>query len=108
MFLSLDIPPPPLFPSDKDKAAIIPQEPLFTLLKKFDGESKQFVAATGEWKRYRITQLPRFLIFHMNRFTKNNFFIEKNPTIINFPLRDLDMVLSPTSFFHQSSSSNFN
>lgn len=104
MFLSLDIPPPPLFPGDKDKGTIIPQEPLFTLLRKFDGETKQFVPATNEWKRYKITRLPRYLVLHLNRFTKNNFFVEKNPTIVNFPLRDLDMVsLSLASFNSESS-----
>ena len=75
-------------------------------------------------KTYRITKLPRYLIFHikvasgssfwrashclrrrgthyvlwfvgsvrhLQRFTKNNFFLEKNPTIVNFPLNNLEM-----------------
>jgi hypothetical protein len=27
----------------------------------------------------------RYLILHLNRFTKNNFYVEKNPTIVTFP-----------------------
>lgn len=27
----------------------------------------------------------------MKRFTKNNFFVEKNPTIVNFPIKSLDL-----------------
>jgi U4/U6.U5 tri-snRNP-associated protein 2 len=31
------------------------------------------------------------VVFHFNRFTRNNFFTEKNPTIVNFPVRDMDL-----------------
>jgi U4/U6.U5 tri-snRNP-associated protein 2 len=31
------------------------------------------------------------LIFHIKRFTKNNWTKEKNPTIVNFPISDLDV-----------------
>ena len=31
------------------------------------------------------------MILHYKRFTKNNFVEEKNPTIVNFPLRGLDL-----------------
>ncbi len=27
----------------------------------------------------------------MKRFTKNNFFLEKNPTIVNFPVKNLEL-----------------
>ncbi len=30
----------------------------------------------------------RYLIMNIKRFTKNNFFTEKNPTIVNFPVSD--------------------
>ena len=33
----------------------------------------------------------RYLIIHIKRFIKNNFFMEKNPTIVTFPLNDLDL-----------------
>lgn len=33
----------------------------------------------------------RYLIFHLARFTKNNFYVEKNPTIVNFPVKNLEL-----------------
>jgi hypothetical protein len=36
------------------------------------------VATCRGWRRY--------LILNIKRFTKNNFFTEKNPTIVNFPV----------------------
>jgi U4/U6.U5 tri-snRNP-associated protein 2 len=29
-------------------------------------------------------RLPKYMIFHMRRFTKNTFFVEKNPTLGKF------------------------
>lgn len=91
VMLGLDLPPPPLFKDVMEKN-IIPQVPLFNILKKFDGESvtevvRPHVART----RYRITRLPQYLILHMRRFTKNNFFVEKNPTLVNFPVKNLEL-----------------
>lgn len=47
----------------------------------------------GDRKKYIITAdgIPKFLILHIKRFTKNNFFVEKNPTIVNFPVKNLEM-----------------
>lgn len=42
-------------------------------------------------RRFKITKLPQFLIFHVKRFNKNNFTLEKNPTIVNYPISNLDM-----------------
>ena len=42
-------------------------------------------------RRYAIKQLPKFLIFHFARFTKNNFYSEKNPTIVHIPVKDLEL-----------------
>src|SRR5690349_8042816 len=44
----------------------------------------------GVMKKFRITQLPPYLILHIKRFTKNNWFVEKNPTVVTFPLKNLD------------------
>jgi len=38
-------------------------------------------------KRFELTRLPPYLIFYIKRFTKNLFFTEKNPTIVNFPVK---------------------
>ena len=42
-------------------------------------------------KTYRITKLPRYLVFTMNRFKKNEFFIEKDTSIVLFPVRNLEL-----------------
>ncbi|KAJ3242632.1 hypothetical protein HDU81_000077 [Chytriomyces hyalinus] len=88
LLLSLDLPPAPLFQDELEKN-IIPQVPLASLLQKYDGVTdKEY---THSIKRFRLTKLPSFLIFHMKRFTKNNFTAEKNSTIVNFPIRGVDM-----------------
>lgn len=90
LYLSLEIPATPLFKDEQEKN-IIPQIPLFGILSKFDGRTIHNVVTTGERKRYIITKLPRYLTLNIKRFAKNNWFIEKNPTIVNFPLKNLDM-----------------
>lgn len=91
---------------------MIPQVPLFTILQKFDGQTEQVpsqtplplvfwldrfspilqdIAVKNETKQYILTRLPRYLIVHLKRFTKNNWFMEKNPTIVNFPVKNLQM-----------------
>ena len=58
------------------------QVPLFNILKKFDGESiTEVVRPRIARMKYRVTRLPQYMILHMRRFTKNNFFVEKNPTL---------------------------
>ena len=34
--------------------------------------------------------ISRYIILYIKRFTKNNFFVEKNPTIVNFPLSHIE------------------
>ncbi|XP_051128475.1 uncharacterized protein LOC127249615 isoform X2 [Andrographis paniculata] len=83
LMLGLDLPPPPLFKDIMEKN-IIPQVPLFNILKKFDGEMvTEVVRPCIARMRYRVTKLPQYLILHMRRFTKNNFFVEKNPTLVH-------------------------
>lgn len=88
LFLTLDLPPPPLF---KDDVEFIPQIPLFTLLDKFNGESSHETANKKELKRYSLHKLPPFLMMQYKRFQDNQFYVEKNPTIVNFPLKNLDL-----------------
>ncbi|KAI4371169.1 hypothetical protein MLD38_019435 [Melastoma candidum] len=91
LMLGLDLPPPPLFKDVMEKN-IIPQVPLFNILKKFDGETiTEVVRPRLARMRYRVTRLPQYLILHMRRFTKNNFFVEKNPTLVNFPVKNLEL-----------------
>ncbi|KAH3764810.1 Peptidase C19, ubiquitin carboxyl-terminal hydrolase 2 [Pelomyxa schiedti] len=87
--LSLDLPSVPLF-KDERETNIIPQVPLFNLLNKYNGRQEQFFVS-GERKKYIINKLPPYLVLHLKRFTKNSFFVEKNNTIVNFPMKNLDM-----------------
>ena len=91
--LSLDIPPPPLFKVGEEEL-IIPTVNIYQLLQKFDGK-KWTEALRGEEhvrRSYRILKLPPVLVFHLVRVTdKTGFRKERNPTIVTFPLRHLDM-----------------
>lgn len=87
--LGLDLPPPPLFQDVMEKS-IIPQVALSACLSKYDGATECDVARGGR-KTYAVDTLPPYLILHMKRFTRNNFFVEKNPTIVTFPVRNLEL-----------------
>ncbi|KAJ9562763.1 hypothetical protein OSB04_007923 [Centaurea solstitialis] len=73
LMLGLDL---PALPVSMD-SNIIPEVPLFDILKDCP----------------RVTKLPRYLILHMRRFTKNSLSSvqEKNPTLVNFPLKNLEL-----------------
>ncbi|PNW70479.1 hypothetical protein CHLRE_17g721600v5 [Chlamydomonas reinhardtii] len=89
LLLGLELPPAPLFKDVMEKN-IIPQVPIFHILHKFDGATVTDDIRAGR-RRFRITRLPRYLALHYRRFTKNNFFIEKNPTLVNFPVKNLEL-----------------
>mmetsp|Transcript_4482 Transcript_4482/g.9640 ORF Transcript_4482/g.9640 Transcript_4482/m.9640 type:complete len:537 (-) Transcript_4482:876-2486(-) len=89
LLLGLDLPPAPLFKDVLEKN-IIPQVPIFNIMRKFDGVSVSDDIRAGR-RRFKVTRLPRYLCLHMKRFTKNNFFMEKNPTIVNFPVKNLEL-----------------
>ena len=65
--------------------------PLYSLLKKFDGETPTKEIWENAEKTYRIVKLPRYLIFAIHRFQKNEFFFEKNTSIVQFPVRNMEM-----------------
>jgi U4/U6.U5 tri-snRNP-associated protein 2 len=95
LFLQFDLPDTPLF-KDESERNIIPQVPLFTLLHKYDGEQVTYQPVRGKPSlaskvRYKITKLPRYLIFCYKRFKMNYWFEEKNKTIVNFPIKSLDL-----------------
>ncbi|CAG0887593.1 unnamed protein product [Cyprideis torosa] len=138
LYLSADLPPPPLF-KDELKENIIPQVNFFVMMSKFNAMTeKTLTSYRGNMvKRYEIRRLPPYIIVciklvlgvlafllreigakvefegllflfeshqllfrelsavfqgraAIGRFTKNNFFVEKNPTIVNFPIRGVD------------------
>lgn len=92
LYLTLDLPPQPLF-KDEMRENIIPQVPLFTILSKFNGinEKEYKTYKDSNMKRFEIIKFPRYLILYIKRFTKNTFFVEKNPTIVNFPIKNVDL-----------------
>eukprot|EP00891_Asterochloris_glomerata_P004580 jgi/Astpho2/4580/e_gw1.00067.144.1_t len=89
LFLGLDLPAAPLY-KDVMEQNIIPQVPIFDLLHKFNGQQTTDDIKAGR-RRFRITKLPEFLVLHIKRFTKNRFYLEKNPTIVNFPVKNLEL-----------------
>lgn len=100
LYLTLDLPTTPLF-RDEMSENIIPQVPLSRLLAKFDGISeKEYKTYKDSFlKRFVITEFPKFLILFIKRFNQNTFFLEKNPTIVNFPIKNVDLaeLLEPES-----------
>ncbi|KAI4086838.1 MAG: hypothetical protein LQ344_007239 [Seirophora lacunosa] len=89
LMLTLDLPAAPLFQDELDRN-IIPQVPLAAILAKYDGVQAQEHLSMR--KRYRLLHpLPPFLLFHIKRFSRNKFVAERNPTIVTFPVRSLDM-----------------
>ncbi|RVE53249.1 hypothetical protein evm_002082 [Chilo suppressalis] len=98
LYLTCDLPPTPLF-TDEFRENIIPQVNLYQLLSKFNGQSSKEYKTYKEnfLKRFEITQLPPYLILYIKRFTKNTFFVEKNPTVVNFPVKNVDFgdILTP-------------
>ncbi|BAM40578.1 ubiquitin carboxyl-terminal hydrolase [Theileria orientalis strain Shintoku] len=87
--LTLVVPEAPIFKDSMDTNAI-PQVPIFDLLAKYDGKMES-VNTQGEVAKYKLSKLPEYLVLVIKRFTKNNFFLEKNPTIVSFPMKNLDL-----------------
>ena len=93
LYLNLNIRANPLF-RDEEGGLVIPQEPLVNVLKKFDGQSfSDSTSPSGapQRKRYRLLKLSDYLILHLDRFTSNKYSREKNPTIVAFPVKNLDL-----------------
>ncbi len=89
LMLALDLPPAPLY-KDALERVTIPQVPIYDLLKKYDGSNVHDDIHAGR-RRMRLTKLPKYLVLHIKRFTTNQFFTEKNPTIVNFPVKGLNL-----------------
>ena len=69
------------------------------ILAKYDGHTTREDTQQGILRRWKITRLPPFLVVYYKRFTSNRFLEEKNPTIVNFPLRGVDMSDCASSSF---------
>ncbi|VDN56204.1 unnamed protein product, partial [Dracunculus medinensis] len=92
LYLTLDLPAAPLY-RDELMQNIIPQVPLSVLLTKFNGivEKEYKTYSENFMKRFELVRLPFYLIIMYKRFHKNQWFIEKNPTIVNFPISNVDL-----------------
>lgn len=90
--LAMDLPPPPLY-LDERLQNIIPQVPLGVLLAKFNGKTeKEYKTYKDNFlKKFELLHIPEYLIITYNRFHKNQWFVEKNPTIVNFPITNVDL-----------------
>ncbi len=77
-------------PAIAHRACTPAQVPIFQLLSKFNGETVTDDIRAGR-RRFRIMRLPPYLGLQMRRMTKNNFFVEKNATLVTFPVRGLDL-----------------
>jgi len=89
LLLGLDLPATPLFQDNMERNAI-PQVPLAVIMHKYDGATVEDTVKMGR-RRFSVLRLPPYLVLHMKRFSKNNFFIEKNPTIVNFPVKNWEV-----------------
>ncbi|KAH3863462.1 U4/U6.U5 tri-snRNP-associated protein 2-like [Dreissena polymorpha] len=91
LYLTCDLPPQPLYP-DELQENIIPQVPFHNILAKFNGvyEKEYKTHKDSTLKRFELTKLPPYIIVYIKRFTKNFFVQEKNPTIVNFPIKNID------------------
>lgn len=96
LYLTLDMPPMPLFPKKDEKGKVIqPRVSVYELLSKYNGEKQHEYKGYNEnsIRKYEILRLPKYLILYYKRLTKNAFFIEKNTHIIDSPLKNLNMSL---------------
>ena len=71
--LSLDLPHMPVFKGEKE---FMPTAALSDLL-------------TRKFASDKPSKLPPYLMLHFKRFVKNNFFLEKNSTLVRFPLTQM-------------------
>ena len=82
-YLTVDLPPMSLFKSDSG-AGGVPQEYLDDLLNKYNGE--QTAKSGNDQLKFTLRTLPPVLIIAVKRFLKNNYFMEKNPSVIVSPI----------------------
>lgn len=68
--------------SQNNEDKIVSQIPIYQLL-----DSKFFSSSSSQI----ISKLPCYLFIHISRFSKTNLNLEKNKTLVSFPLIDLDL-----------------
>ena len=88
LYLTLDLPMVPLFKNSQEKITI-PQVNIYELFQKYNGEKFTEDPTKAQRKKFKLLSLPKYLILIFKRFENNSFFMEKNPTIVNFQLENL-------------------
>lgn len=65
MYLTCDLPAPPLYP-DEMRENIIPQVPIFQVLNKFNGiaEKEYKTYKDSTMKRFQLLKLPPYIIIY--------------------------------------------
>ena len=94
-YLSLDLPPVPLYQSPTGEY-LVPQVPLQQLLAKYDGG--QLTQRGDLMQAFSLEHLPDYLILHYRRFTRSHLVIEKNRTVVTHPLIGLPIQNCNDSF----------
>eukprot|EP01056_Protomagalhaensia_sp_Gyna25_P004384 Protomagalhaensia_sp_Gyna_25__4383@NODE_3_length_9524_cov_26_759410_g2_i0_p2_GENE_NODE_3_length_9524_cov_26_759410_g2_i0NODE_3_length_9524_cov_26_759410_g2_i0_p2_ORF_typecomplete_len437_score64_44UCH/PF00443_29/1_2e26zfUBP/PF02148_19/2_6e11UCH_1/PF13423_6/0_0022_NODE_3_length_9524_cov_26_759410_g2_i018083118 len=95
--ISLQVPPAPIFKSTTTFESA--QVHICDLLDTWAGNT---VSILNSWSNKQQLQtqsarcmlfwkLPKYLILHLKRFSKNSFFVEKNETMVNFLAKDFDL-----------------
>jgi U4/U6.U5 tri-snRNP-associated protein 2 len=98
-FLTVDVPASAGLYSN-GKEGVLKQIELEDLLQKFNGKaiSETITTAGNDLPAkdltrirsiYRVLKSPPYLLIKVQRFSKNNFFVEKKNTIVKFPLKNL-------------------
>jgi U4/U6.U5 tri-snRNP-associated protein 2 len=96
-YLSLDLPPVPLYQSSSGEFAV-PQVPLEQILSKYDGGQ---LSQRGDLlQAFSLEELPEYLILHYKRFVKAHLIWEKNRTIVSHPLTRLPVLDSKKDVHH--------
>ena len=85
--LALDLPSATVF-KDASESNIKPQVLLSEIMQKVNGERVTDDARAGR-RTFRLLRVPPFLLLHVRRFQRNQFVLEKDPTIVNFPMKGM-------------------
>lgn len=85
-YLTLDLPPIPLYQSSSGEF-VVPQVSLERLLEKYDGG--QLTQRGDLLQAFALEELPPFLLLHHRRFIKPHLIWEKNRTIVTHPMSGL-------------------
>jgi len=89
VFLSLDVPNPALYPSDRAEELAL-QVPLSDLLAKYDGRTPHNIGKKKKTYVLAHNGIPPYLVFHLDRDDASSS-SSPNATVVNFPRTHLDM-----------------